>query len=221
MNGTPMMNLESANHDSNPGQFRQLPPSRIRHQEFAFNFIFVGTGKIVVDPDLGRFSSKFHQCTAALRRNEVVPQGLSAWRSELRCRNVMSRDFVVFRRDETMNERAIREALSQGKVVIVHDANESFYRLMDASSSSERAVSEEAVVVLLVEDGRLDEALRAMADAGSRVALVRSSLTNQGSLDFVGVITDKEIAAVSHNAARLMAETVIRSKNPVAGVSRN
>jgi hypothetical protein len=81
MDGTPTKNLKSANHDSNPGQFRQLPASRIRRQKFALDFTFVGAGKIMEHPNLGRFSSEFHQCTAALmaRNDRPVWQDLNGF----------------------------------------------------------------------------------------------------------------------------------------------
>lgn len=138
-----------------------------------------------------------------VRRNEVVPQGLRAWRSELRCRHVMSQDFVVLSTDGSGNVQAIQDAWAQDKVVVVRTGDESFQRVTTLSSTT-HAGSREPAAVLLDEDDRLDEALRAMADAGSQMALIRSSSAGDRPPEVVGVITEKEIAAVAQNAARLM-----------------
>lgn len=136
-----------------------------------------------------------------LRRNEVVPQGLSAWQGEMRCRHVMSQDFVVIDASETGNEQAISEALAQGKVAVVQAANDSFYCISDTTAATD---SRESTVVLLDEDDRMSGALRGMADAAAQVALVRSSPGGDQPHEMLGVITDREIAAVSQRTARLM-----------------
>jgi CIC family chloride channel protein len=132
-----------------------------------------------------------------LRRNEVVPQGLRAWQGELRCRHVMSREFVVVRVGEPGSEQAIDETVAQGKTPIVQAEGQAYHLLTGAGAKGPAAL-------VLGEDDQLDQALRAMADAGSRLAVVRSTPTTDQPPEVLGVITDQEIAALSRKAARLM-----------------
>ena len=138
-----------------------------------------------------------------LRRNEVVPQGLSAWKSELRGRHVMSTDFVVLGAAEAEDAKALDAALGQGDVVLVRGDDQAF-RCVTGASPSSGADARDGLAITVAEDASLDGILRAMADAGARRAVVLSAARGTDPPGVAGVITERELVAVSQANARLM-----------------
>ena len=122
-----------------------------------------------------------------LRRGDLVPQGLQAWiMGARRAQDVMSKDFAVGATPPAPGTR--------GVAVIVHNGRARVY--LDGA---------ENVPHVLVDPGeRLIAVMQAMDEAAAPVALVRRVPDAADPGDLLGVITDREIAALARAESRLM-----------------
>jgi len=134
-----------------------------------------------------------------LRRGHIVPQGLQGWMGELLSTNVMTADFVLLSEDEAKNAEAVRGALRGGKVVVVKGSDQSARSVIDSLGPSDGR----AVHVTVEPDHRMHEVLRAMQDAGARVALVTGRSATSGRVEVLGVITERDVVRAGFPLARL------------------
>ena len=122
-----------------------------------------------------------------LRRGDLVPQGLQAWiMGARRARDVMSKDFAV--------APTAPPAGTAGAVVVSGDGSIGGV-FLDGSPVAHVVVEPEDDLVAV---------LRTMEDGEARVALVVARRNGAGFRDVLGVVGDREVAALSRSAARLM-----------------
>ena len=122
-----------------------------------------------------------------LRRGDLVPQGLQAWIiGARRARDVMSKDFAVASTAPPTGTTGAVVVSSHGSISGV---------FLDGSPVSHVVVEPEAHLVAV---------LRAMEDGEARVALVVAPRNGAGSGGVMGVVGDREVAALSRSTARLM-----------------
>jgi CIC family chloride channel protein len=120
-----------------------------------------------------------------LRRGDVVPQGLQAWiLGTRRAQDVMSSDFAV---GNIAGRSPVTILVREGRIAGVS--------LAGAPASGH----------VVVEPGDpLVDVLRALDESEARVALVVTRRDAAAPRDVVGVVTDREVAALIRSAARLM-----------------
>jgi CIC family chloride channel protein len=131
-----------------------------------------------------------------LRRGHVVPQGLEAWRGELRSKDVMTADFVLVSEDGARDENVVREALLREQVVVVTGEDHQVRRVIGVGPPA-------TAHVVVGPDDPLHEVLRTLEQAEARVALVVQVSASTGRPEVVGVISERHIARVACAAARL------------------
>jgi chloride channel protein, CIC family len=133
-----------------------------------------------------------------LRRGHVVPQGLQGWMGELRSANVMSTDFQLVSEEQAKDVGALERALRARRVVVVKGADPSPRAVIESVSQLDSPAPH-----VLVEPGhKVHEVLRAMHEAGARVAVVTGVSAATGRPEVLGVITERDIV----NAAYVMAK---------------
>jgi CIC family chloride channel protein len=140
-----------------------------------------------------------------LRRGETVPQGLQARMAERKIRHVMTADFLLLPWEQTRNLDIIRQALLQGKVVVVTGPDRQIVGVIDERSRLESPVGQPAPAtgcpVVVGPDEPLNAVLRALDEAGARLALV---IRNVGeSQEVLGVITERDVARLTYVTARM------------------
>src|SRR5262245_47921224 len=119
-----------------------------------------------------------------LRRGDLVPQGLQAWViGARRARDVMSRDFTVV--------AAPVENPPAGTAIV---------RASDGTIDGVILNGARAAHVSVEADAHLVAVLRAMEEGEAQIALV----VGAGPRDVLGVVGDREVAALSRSTARLM-----------------
>jgi len=138
-----------------------------------------------------------------LRRGEVVPQGLVAWRGELRARHVMSTRFVLLDEGAARDERLVADSLARGLVVLERGTDGNVRRLLEKHGPGGASL-QRRLAVQVNEGVSLHEVLRLMTDADAHEVVVRAPGRASGSVDVIGVITEVELVAVSRADARLM-----------------
>ena len=141
-----------------------------------------------------------------MRRGEVVPQGLLARMENRRSRHVMTADFVVLSQAQLNEQDIARQALSRGQAVVVTGPGNRIIGVLDQWSRLEPLEGSPALAtathIAVDPETPLSTVLRALDDAGARLALVAPK-TEDGSQDVLGIITDREIARLSYAAARM------------------
>lgn len=134
-----------------------------------------------------------------LRRGHVVPQGLQGWMGELRSAHVMTTDFRLMSEEEAKDAAAVQQTLLAGKVVIVKGADHRARGVIDLASRPESPAPH-----VSVDPGhRIHEVLRAMHEAGARIAVVVGLSPTMGEPEVLGVITERDIAKAAWAMARL------------------
>ena len=113
--------------------------------------------------------------------------------------NVMTADFVLLGEDEAKNADSVGRALSGGKVVVVNGPEQPARGVIDALGPSDGR----AVHVTVEPDHRMHEVLRAMQDAGARVAVVTGRSATTGQMEVLGVITERDVVRAGFPLARL------------------
>jgi CIC family chloride channel protein len=122
-----------------------------------------------------------------LRRGDLVPQGLQAWIiGARRVRDVMSRDFTV--------GAAMPAPGTSGVAVVLHDGR------IGGVSVDGAPVSH----VLAAPEDHLVSVLRALEGSEARVAVVVVAPGRPDPAGVLGVVGDREIAALARVSARLM-----------------
>jgi len=139
-----------------------------------------------------------------LRRGHVVPQGLQAWMGGLRCQDVMSAEFIIVSGEQSRDDPALRQAAQQGKVIVAVDGHGGVGRILGTPESPDASQPEVAAPLVVRPDALFSQVLQAMAACGARTAAVVQPDTLSKQPKILGVITDREIAAVTANTARLM-----------------
>jgi chloride channel protein, CIC family len=121
------------------------------------------------------------------RRGDLVPQGLQAWLiGARRAQDVMSTDFTVAASPPPPGTPGVAIVLRDGRVGGVS---------LDGALASH---------VLVEPQDHLIAVLRAMEDSDARVALVAATRAGANPGNVLGVVGDREIAALSRSSARLM-----------------
>ena len=123
-----------------------------------------------------------------LRRGDLVPQGLQAWvLGARRARDVMTADFAV----------AATPAVAgpAGTVVV---------RASDGSIDAVFQDGAPAAHVTVEAETHLVAVLRAMEEGEARIALVVAPGLGTGPRAVLGVVGDREVAAIARSTARLM-----------------
>jgi hypothetical protein len=118
---------------------------------------------------------------------------------ELRSTNVMSADFEIVSEEQAKDVGALQRALLAGCVVVVRGADLLPRGIIDSVSRLESPAAH-----VVVEPGhKVHEVLRAMHEAGARVAVVTGVSAATGRPDVLGVITERDIAKVAYTMAKL------------------
>jgi CIC family chloride channel protein len=121
------------------------------------------------------------------RRGDLVPQGLQAWLiGARRAQDVMSTDFTVAASPPPPGTPGVAIVRRDGRVGGVS---------LDGALASH---------VLVEPQDHLIAVLRAMEDSDARVALVAATRAGANPGNVLGVVGDREIAALSRSSARLM-----------------
>jgi len=131
-----------------------------------------------------------------LRRGHVVPQGLQGWMGELLSTNVMTSNFILLSDAEVKSADAVQRALQDGKVVVVKGADQP-RGVIDSTGASH------APLVTVEPEHRMHEVIRAMHEAGARVAVVTRLSAGPGQFEVLGVITEGDIVRAGLPLARL------------------
>jgi len=134
-----------------------------------------------------------------LRRGAVAPQGLQARMGERTCAQIMTADFRLLSQQEASEPNAFRAAILSGEVVVVNGPDNRIAGVVDERSGLE---SDSGYVIVEPEQG-LDAVLRAIDQAGARIALVVRK-DARGKENVLGVITEHVMAELVYAAARLV-----------------
>jgi CIC family chloride channel protein len=135
------------------------------------------------------------------RRGHVVPQGLQAWDGERHSRHVMSPDFQILSESEAGNETVVCAALASGKVLIVMGLENKVRGVIGPWCGSDATTPSKNDFVTVRAEERICEVLRALHQAGARVALVSQDLDSTQS-PVLGIITEREIARAACASAQ-------------------
>src|SRR5271165_1853915 len=133
-----------------------------------------------------------------LRRGAVAPQGLQARMGERTCAQIMTSDFRLLSQQEASEPKIVRKAILRGQIVVVTGQDGRIGGVIDERSGLETAKG----YVVVEPQKELDTALRAMDEAGARLALVASH-DPLGGQKLLGVITERAIAELAYAAARM------------------
>ena len=132
-----------------------------------------------------------------LRRGAIAPLGLEARMGGRTCAQVMTSDFRLLSREEAGDPGIVREAILNGQVVVVGGEDGRIGGVIDERSRLE------AGDYIVVDPGQaFDAALRAINEAGARLALVARNDAG-GEQKLLGVITERAIAQIIYAATRL------------------
>jgi len=134
-----------------------------------------------------------------LRRGAVAPQGLQARMGERACAQIMTADFRLLSQQQASEPNAFRAAILSGEVVVVNGPDNRIAGVVDERSGLE---SDSGYVIVEPEQG-LDAVLRAIDQAGARIALVVRK-DARGKENVLGVITEHAMAELVYAAARLV-----------------
>ena len=141
-----------------------------------------------------------------VRRGEIAPQGLQARIAERKSRHVMTSDFLLLPQEQTDKPDIVSHALLQGKVVVVTGLGREIIGVIDERSRFEPADGRPAPTagchVVVNPDLPLNAVLRALDEAGARVALVVRNAAS-GSQEVLGVITERAVAQLAYMTARM------------------
>jgi CIC family chloride channel protein len=142
-----------------------------------------------------------------LRRGEIVPLGLQARMAERKSRHIMTADFVLLPQEQIGNLDIVRQALLQGKVVVVTGPDRQITGVVDEQSRREspdgRLAPATECYVVVEPDEPLYAVLRAIDEAGARFALVIHKVEGK-TQEVLGVIGEREVAQLTYVSARMM-----------------
>jgi CIC family chloride channel protein len=138
-----------------------------------------------------------------LRRGHVVPQGLQARLGELRSRHVMTADFELLPEAAARNPGALRRTAASGRLAVLTGEDGRVRRVVAAAAPADDATLS-AAHVTVGPDARLHEVLRTLREADAEVALVMQPQASTAAPRLVGVITQREIAGLARDTARLI-----------------
>jgi CIC family chloride channel protein len=139
-----------------------------------------------------------------LRRGHVVPQGLQAWRGELRSRDVMSSQFVVMTETQVGDTDTVHSLLGRNHVVVVTDSAGEILGVIDARSdvADERPASR--AWILVQPDEYLHAVLRRLQEGDARIAVVTDRSPAGKRLAVLGIISGAEILQLACEQATLI-----------------
>ncbi len=141
-----------------------------------------------------------------LRRGETVPQGLQARLGEVKSRHLMTGDFLLLPQGQISNPDIVREALLREHVVVVTGLDDRILGVFDERSRLDYPGGQfpppERCHVVVDPDTPLNALLRAIDQAGARVALV-ARISPAEIPKVLGVITERDIARLAYATARL------------------
>lgn len=141
-----------------------------------------------------------------LRRGEIVPQGLQARLGEVKSRHLMTGDFLLLPQGQVSNPDIVREALLRAHVVVVTGLDDRILGVFDERSRLDYPSGEfpppGCCHVVVDPEAPLNALLRAIGQAGARVALV-TRISPTKTQEVLGVITERDIAWLAYTTARL------------------
>ncbi len=141
-----------------------------------------------------------------LRRGEIVPQGLQARLGEVKSRHLMTGDFLLLPQGQASNPDIVREALLREHVVVVTGLGDRILGVFDERSRLDYPGGQfpppGCCHVVVDPDTPLNALLRAIDQAGARVALV-ARISPAEIPKVLGVITERDIARLAYATARL------------------
>ena len=141
-----------------------------------------------------------------VRRGDVVPQGLLARMDDRDCRHAMSADFVAIPQTQLTEPEAIGTELRRGRVVVISGPDNRILGILDrwscCQSEEGPPVPETGKHIVVTPQMPLRSVLRKLDDAGARIAVVTSKAAD-GRQDVLGVITEREVARLTYDAARM------------------
>jgi CIC family chloride channel protein len=141
-----------------------------------------------------------------LRRGEIVPQGLQARMGERKSRHLMTADFLLLPQEQASKPDIVRQALLREHVVVVTGPDDRILGVFDERSrleSPDGQLPPPACCHVLVDpEAPLNAVLRAIDEAGARLALVTRTAPAE-TQEVLGVITERDIARFAYATARL------------------
>jgi chloride channel protein, CIC family len=138
-----------------------------------------------------------------LRRGHLVPQGLQAWMGGLRSRDVMTTDYRVVSGTRAPDTAVMHQAWLEEKVVLLMDEQDPVPRVLLAPGLPDMPDRAVTVPITVGPGDFLSDVLRAMTAGGTRIAVVVQPATTPAGQEILGVITDRQVAAVARNQAKL------------------